>query len=107
MATSKKKRDEVQVLAIDGEMTIYRAAELKETLLAALTNAQVVEVNLAKVTELDSAGIQLLMLAKQEAEKLKCELHLVSHSPAVLDIFELINLGTYFGDPLLMPRVNA
>ena len=51
-------------LPIEGEMTIYRAAELKQTLLNALNGATSLEVDLHGVTEIDSAGIQLLMLAK-------------------------------------------
>jgi hypothetical protein len=33
----------------------------------------------------------------------KKELHLVAHSQAVLEAFELLDLAAYFGDPLVMP----
>jgi anti-sigma B factor antagonist len=107
MTTSKKQQNASQVLCIEGEMTIYRAAELKLTLLTAVDESTAVEVDLSKVTELDSAGIQLLMLAKQSAQARQRELRLVSHSPAVLDVLDLLNLGSYFGDPLLMPPSAA
>lgn len=88
--------------AIEGELTIYRAADLKTALLAALRETQVLEVNLAGVTELDTAGLQVLMLAKQTAQADKRELRLVQHSPAVVEIFQMLDLGAFFGDALLI-----
>ena len=54
------------------------------------------------MTEIDTAGVQLLMLAKQEALRQQRELRLVGHSPAVLEVFELLNVAAYFSDPLVM-----
>jgi anti-anti-sigma factor len=90
------------VLRIEGEMTIYRAEELKQTVLAALVPGALLEVDLAAVSELDTAGVQILMLAKRHAQAMQCDLRLVAHSPAVLEVFELLNLTAYFGDPLVM-----
>lgn len=90
------------LLFIEGELTIYRAAELKDALLAAVNLSPVLEVDLAGVTEIDSAGVQLLMLAKRSALQLERQLRLVAHSPAVLEVFELLDLAGWFGDPLLM-----
>jgi anti-anti-sigma regulatory factor len=64
-------------------------------------------VNLAAVTELDTCGLQLLMLAKRTATKLGCELQLVAHSPAVLEVFELLNVAAFFGDHLVIPPSAA
>ncbi|MYM97334.1 STAS domain-containing protein [Duganella vulcania] len=89
-------------VALDGEMTIYRAADLKATVLDALRKTQVLELDLSGVTELDTAGLQVLMLAKQTAHADQRELRLVKHSPAVLEIFDMLDLGAFFGDPLLM-----
>jgi anti-sigma B factor antagonist len=93
---------EAGLLFIEGDLTIYRAAELKDALLAAVNHAQVLEVDLAGVTEIDTAGVQLLMLAKRSALQLQRQLRLVAHSPAVLEVFELLDLAGWFGDPLLM-----
>ena len=87
------------VLRIEGEFTIFRAAELKAVLLA---DPAPLEINLSGVTEMDTAGVQLLMLAKQTALAHQRELRLVAHSPAVMDVFEMLNLAAYFGDPLLL-----
>ena len=89
-------------IAVDGELTIYRAAELKMQWLAALPPAGALELNLAGVTEIDTVGVQLLILLKQYALATGGELRLVAHSPAVLEIFELLDLAAWFGDPLVM-----
>ena len=89
-------------IAIDGELTIYRAADLKVTVLEALRKAPVLEVDLSGVTEVDTAGLQVLMLAKNTAAADKRELRLLNHSPAVVEIVEMLNLGAFFGDALLI-----
>lgn len=90
-------------LRIEGEMTIYQAVELKETLLSALKGASTLEIDLHGVTEIDSAGVQLLMMAKREAHARGGKLRLSRHSPAVLDVFQMMDLAAHFGDSLLMP----
>lgn len=54
------------MFAPQGAMTIYEAVQHKAALLAALEGADVLEVDLGGVCELDSAGIQLLLLARRE-----------------------------------------
>jgi anti-anti-sigma regulatory factor len=86
-------------LLIEGELTIFRAAELKPVLLA---DPAPTEIDLSGVTELDSAGVQLLMLAKRTALAEGHALRLVGHSAPVIEVFELLNVAGYFGDPLVM-----
>lgn len=88
-----------QTLRIEGEFTIYRAMELKPLLFA---EPPVTEIDLSAVTELDSSGLQLLMLAKKTALAQGRTLALVEHSEAVIEVFELLNVAGYFGDPLVM-----
>ena len=107
MTAAREKKSVSAVLRIEGEMSIYRAAELKQSLLAPLEQAGVLEVDLSGVTELDTAGVQLLMLAKRAAQAKQCELRLSAHSPAVLDVFELLNLAAYFGDQLVIQSCAA
>ncbi len=95
------------LLRIEGEMTIYRALELKQALLEGLEASDALEVDLAAVTELDTAGVQVLLLAKRAARARQRELRLVAHSPQVLEVFEQLNLTTHFGDPLVMSPRSA
>jgi len=90
---------EITRLSIEGEITIFRAQELKPVLLASSPH---LELDLSGVTEIDTAGVQLLMLAKKTALAEQRELRLVGHSPAVIEVFELLNVAAYFGDPLVM-----
>jgi anti-anti-sigma factor len=89
---------------IDGEMTIYNAGALKDKLAGVLNDRRPIEIDLANVTEIDSAGIQLLILAKRERARAERDLTLVSHSDAVLDAFELMGLVGYFKDPVVLGR---
>ena len=89
-------------LNIAGELSIYRADELKQALIEPLAQGVQLVVNLAEVTEFDTCGLQLLMLAKRTAQVLGSELQLVGHSPAVLEVFELLNVAAFFGDHLVI-----
>ena len=89
-------------LSIEGDMTIYHAMQLKEELLAPLPQCSEMEVDLSKVGEIDSVGLQVLVVLKREAEKLGKSLHFIGHSRAVLELMDLCNLGGFFGDPVLI-----
>ncbi len=99
MSAKKKTQSLPPVLRIEGELTIFRAAELMPAL---LRQPPPLEIDLSGVTDFDTAGLQLLMLAKKSAQAAKRELRLVGHSPAVIDVFELLNVAAYFGDHLVM-----
>lgn len=85
-------------LAVEGEMTIYRAAELKPALLDAVRTTDAPALDLSAVTEFDCAGVQLLLVARREAERLGKRLTLSAASPAVLDAFALLGM-TLEGEP--------
>ncbi|WP_371867552.1 STAS domain-containing protein [Duganella guangzhouensis] len=89
-------------ISLDGELTIYRAADVKVIVLEALRKTRVLEIDLSGVIELDTAGLQVLMLAKQTAAADQRELRLLQHSPAVLEIFEMLDLVAFFGDAVLI-----
>jgi anti-anti-sigma factor len=90
-------------LPMEGELSIYRADELKRALIEPLQPGVCLVVDLSAVSELDTSGLQLLMLAKRTAAKVGAELQLVAHSPAVLEVFELLNVAAFFGDHLVIP----
>lgn len=102
---SKKKTGApaaAQTLRIDGEFSIYRAAELKPVLLQAVESSLVLEIDLSGVAEFDTAGVQLLLLAKRVAADKGHELRLVHHSAVVVDVLQLLDLAAHFGDPLVV-----
>lgn len=91
-------------LRIEGELTIFRAMELKPIVLA---TPPVDVIDLSGVTEIDTAGVQLLMLAKKTAQAQHRDVKLVAHSQAVIEVFELLNVAAYFGDHLVMESRTA
>lgn len=91
-------------LLIQGELTIFTAAEWKKQLLTFLTSSDELEINLADVTEIDTAGLQLLILVKREAASANKMLSFVMHSQAVLEILELANLTSTFKDQVILVR---
>jgi anti-sigma B factor antagonist len=91
---------DIGFIALDGELSIYRAADVKSLLQTELKRCAVLEVDLAGVTEIDSAGIQVLILAKLMARDENRELRLVHHSAAVREVFERLALERWFGDTL-------
>lgn len=90
-------------LAFTEDFTIYKVVELKATLIDALAAAERIELDLAQVARMDSAGCQLLLLAKREATATGKTLAIVAHSPSVQSLIEFYNLAACFGDPLVVP----
>lgn len=82
---------------IEGELSIFSAAVLRQRLLDAIGSSKEVEVDLSRVGEIDSAGIQLLVAAKREAATQNKPLKLTSPSQAVLDVIELYDLFGHLG----------
>ena len=99
MASEHTTDTSAGLLRLVGECTIFQAAELQILLMADLA---LQEIDLSGVTEMDSAGLQLLMGAKLAATQQQRTLRLSGHSPAVLEVFELLNVASYFNDPLVM-----
>jgi anti-sigma B factor antagonist len=104
---AKKARTELHRVVLDGEVTIYRAGELKEQLLGELASHSELEFDLSAVEEIDGSGLQLLILLKQEAGRLQRSVKFSGHSQAVLDVLDLCDLGGYFGDPLVIPSPSS
>ena len=91
-------------LSLEGELTIYHVTELKAELLAGIQDEPEVEINLSAVSEMDTAGFQLLVLLKREAMRLGKTLRLVEHSQATLEVIDSYNMVSYFGDPVVITR---
>ncbi len=89
-------------LRIEGEMTIYTAAELKGRIDVALAAGDTVEIELSQVSEIDTAGLQLLLLAKREAARLGKTATLVGHSPVVIECLDLCNVSALLGDQVVI-----
>lgn len=85
-------------LAISGEMTIYHVLPLHQAVLASLVEADSIEVDLAGVTELDTAGVQQLCLLSREARAAGKPFRIDAESPVTREVFELYRLQGYFAE---------
>jgi anti-anti-sigma factor len=92
----------IHKLSLREDMTIYHAPAQKATLLDGLAKAKALELDLAQVAEIDTAGLQLLLLVKREAAAASKECRIVAHSSAVSEVIEFTRLAGYFGDPMVI-----
>jgi anti-sigma B factor antagonist len=87
-------------LRIEGELTIYRAAELAEAMkgsLAQVPAGGAFELDLSGVTEMDCAGVQLLIAARRSTDESGRTLRVASRSAAVDEVLQTLQLASQFG----------
>jgi anti-sigma B factor antagonist len=97
----------MQQLTLQSELTIFNANEQKGKLLNFLGSGNELEINLSQVDEVDTAGLQLLILAKRQAMQHGKTLNFTMHSKEVVDILELANLTSTFGDQVILVHNEA
>ncbi|MNY64672.1 STAS domain protein [compost metagenome] len=93
MPIALQAREADALLTLDAELTIYTALELKEQLLAPLDDFDSLEVDLSQVAEIDSAGVQLLLLLRKEAARRGKTVRMGAASPAAHDMLALYGIG--------------
>jgi anti-sigma B factor antagonist len=79
-------------VAVDDELTIVTVAAHRETLLAALRDGSAVRVELSGISDLDTAGLQVLLLARDEAARLHVPIVFADPSAVVADVLALTGL---------------
>lgn len=89
------------------EITIATARDTQPQLVAALSAEMDIEIDVSQVSEIDSAGLQLLIAAKHEAIAQHKTLRLVDHSQTVLDLLDRCDLVGFFGDPIVLEKEPA
>lgn len=103
MSASVEQTSSVASLHLEGALCIYNALETKQRVMDALYATSALELDLSRVEEVDTAGFQLLALAKRESHKLGKTLVLVAHSNPVREVIEFYNMQSFFGDPVIIP----
>lgn len=82
-------------IAVNGEFTIFNALPIRDQLLAALAEAQDVEVDLSQVSEIDSSGLQLIVAALKEATATQKTIHFVNYSAPVSELLTLVDPASF------------
>ena len=91
-----------RTITVSEDMTIYNAAIQKQMLIDTLNECDELSLDLSQVSEMDTAGFQVLLLAKREALKANKIMKLTAHSKAVTELLDLYNMASYFGDPMII-----
>ncbi|HRP95051.1 MAG TPA: STAS domain-containing protein [Rhodocyclaceae bacterium] len=84
---------------LDGELSIYTVAALKGDIEA--LGPGPIDIDLSGVTDVDTAGLQWMLMAKRLAGR---SVRFVHHSAAVLQMLDHANLAGPLGDPLVLPH---
>ncbi|MGE5452094.1 MAG: lipid asymmetry maintenance protein MlaB [Acidobacteriota bacterium] len=88
-------------LVLDGDLTVFAVAALKDRWMAALNEDVSLTLDGSGVSEVDGAGIQLLLSTCKEAQQRGGSLTLQSPSAQLLEALELIDLRADFCAPTL------
>jgi anti-sigma B factor antagonist len=86
----------------EGELTIYTANDCRKALIQFTGARMDFEIDLSAVTEVDTAGLQLLMAAKVVCMASGISMWMTNHSQPCLDVLDLCNLNSFFGDPVVI-----
>lgn len=89
-------------LVVEGAMTIYEADAIKHELLSALSAGPGLMIDLSLVDEIDTAGLQLLILVQREAAGGAKPLQIGARSAAVDEVFQRYGLGDAFDAPFVV-----
>jgi len=92
MNVNVEKTEGLSRLQIEGEMTVFYAIALKKDLLDNLSDCSKLDIDLSQVSEMDTAGFQLLFLIKREAGLSDKSMRITAHSPATLSVLKLYGM---------------
>lgn len=98
------QQENVCQVTLSGELTIYTVETQKAQLLESLDKCQQMELDLHQVEELDTAGLQLLLLLQHAVIQAEKTLKLVCPSEAVLEVFSLLKMDKHFD---ISPSINS
>lgn len=81
------------VFMLPAALTIYGAAALRTDLLHALDRTEALRCDLSEVTEIDCAGVQLLLVAAREAEARGLRFSLINPSAPVEEVLATLGVA--------------
>jgi anti-anti-sigma factor len=97
MTTGKTPSALEPVLALEGELTIYTVVENLARLREYLKGPDGRALDLSGVTEIDSAGLQLLLWTRRAVAEQGARFHLIGINDAVANVIALLQLEQVFG----------
>ncbi len=91
-----QKRNNSTEIVISGDFTIYSAMDVYQEHLQKIKLKDLVIFKLVKIEEIDTAGVQLLVLLFQTIVQQGAHYHIESISDSLVDYCDLFNLAHYF-----------
>jgi anti-anti-sigma factor len=77
MNPDSTKENNDAIVQLDGEITIQRAAEFKDLIWSHLQKNKIISFDASKITEIDTAGLQILCSAHRTAQTRGGDAHLL------------------------------
>lgn len=97
MKVTRKNNKSGTVLSVEGDLTIYTVAQAKQTLLEDHEIFSTpVALDLHNVSEIDTAGLQLLLFMHKLLKGLNKNLHVTKSNEHVDSILNNMDVATYF-----------
>jgi anti-anti-sigma factor len=97
MNVIRKNNKSGTALSLDGELTIYTVSQAKQALLEDHENfSSSVAIDLNGVSEIDTAGLQLLLFVQKQLSSLGKKLHVVKSNEQVDALFAHLDVTSYF-----------
>lgn len=97
MNISRKKSKDTTTLVFEGDITIYYVAQIKDELFADYEKlSDKVALDLEGVTEIDTAGVQLLLFAKKFFASVHRSLFISKSNESVDTVLAVLDVDTQF-----------
>lgn len=82
-----------KVMSIEGDMTIFNAQVILSSI--DLSESKEIEIDLSNVTEIDTAGLQILLSIKKEALKNNLDVKFINISESIDNLLQLYRVKDY------------
>jgi anti-sigma B factor antagonist len=97
MKITRKKNKETMTIFFEGDLTIYHVMQSKESLFADHENLpNKIALDLRNVSEIDSAGVQLLLFARIYFAKLQKNLFIAKSNDLVDAVLNKLDVSSQF-----------
>ena len=89
-------------VSLIGKCTIYNVLKLRQSLLEVINRNQNILVDLEKVNDFDTAGVQIFIAAKNTTKQTQKKIKFISHPTCVIAILDSYGLVGFFGDKIVL-----
>lgn len=97
MKIERKKSKDTSTLIFEGELTIYNVSQLKDELFADYDKlADKIALDLQAVTEIDTAGVQLLLFAKKFFSAIHKSVLITKSNASVESVLVALDVNSQF-----------